>query len=266
MLRNNRTKSKLLANEPVFGMIHSFAYPPIAELIGLAGYDFVLIDGEHGLGSSSEHLACMQAVSATSATSILRITSKDTTEVRRALDLGIEGIMIPDVRTAAEAETLAAQCFYPPRGQRGFSAGTVRASDYGLNVRQYLDEGGSQLLVCLMIESETGVRNVRSIANVDGVDVIQVGPYDLSYDLGIPGQFEHPKFRKAMDRIANGVAAAGKILGGLPLPGMPLEYLLEKGYRMMTVGADVPLLAAALKGNVPNPAVSQAKRRRQARR
>lgn len=263
MLRNNRTKTKLLAQQPAFGMIHSFAYPPIAELIGMAGYDFVMIDGEHGLGGSSEHLACMQAVSTTPATSILRIPSKDITQVRRALDLGFEGIMIPDVRTASEAETLAAQCFYPPRGQRGFSAGTVRASDYGLNVRQYLDEEGSQLLVCLMIESEAGVRNVRAIAKADGVDVIQVGPYDLSYDLGIPGQFDHPKFRKAMDRIANGVNAAGKILGGLPLPGIPLEAMLANGYLMMTVGADVPLLAAGLKGNLPKaPGTAPQSRRR----
>jgi len=262
MVRTNRTKAKLLKHKPVFGMIHSMAHPPIAEMIGLAGYDFIVIDGEHGLGGTSGHLACMQAVASTPATSILRVASKELTPIRRALDLGVEGIMVPDVRTVAEAREIASNCFYPPRGQRGFSAGTIRASDYGLNVQQYMTGAGSHLLVCLMIESSEGVKNVRSIAKVDGVDVIQVGPYDLSYDLGIPGQFEHPRFLEAMNRIETGVRAAGKILGGIPLPGMPLDVALKRGYRMLTLGADIPMLAAALKENLANARAAARKSRK----
>ena len=122
----------------------------------------------------------------------------------------------------------------------------MRASDYGLNIAGYLAGDGRELLLCMMIESAKGVRNVHSIAAVEGVDVIQLGPFDLSYDLGIPGQFEHPKFLAALKKIESGVKKAGKILGGIQLPGQPLEAVLARGYRMITVGADVPMLSSVM--------------------
>lgn len=252
MYRRNRSKAKLLKDEPVFGFLHCLAHPQVAEMIGLAGYDFVVIDGEHGPGGVSEHLACLQALAATPATAILRVAANDAVMIKKALDLGVEGIMVPDIRTVEEARAASAGCFYPPRGTRGFSAGTVRASDYCQNIEKYTNDKGSELLVCLMIESAQGVDNVRDIADVDGVDVIQVGPFDLSYELGIPGQFEHEKFLEAMEQIETGVKSAGKVLGGVPLPGMPLDVILERGYRFVTMGADVPMISDALKQGVPN--------------
>jgi 4-hydroxy-2-oxoheptanedioate aldolase len=252
MYRRNRSKSKLLGGGSAFGLIHALAHPRVAEMIGLAGYDFIVLDGEHGPGGIAEHLACLQAVATTPATAVVRVAPNDTGLISRALDLGAEGIMVGDVCSAEEARTAVAACFYPPRGKRGFSAGTVRASDYGLNIGNYLAADGAELLVCVMIESGEGVKNVRSIAMVEGVDVIQLGPFDLSYDLGIPGQFEHPKFLTAIKKIEAAVQKAGKILGGVPLPGLPLEAILERGYRMITVGADVPMLAAALKNGIPD--------------
>jgi 2-keto-3-deoxy-L-rhamnonate aldolase RhmA len=254
MYRSNRTKKKLQTGKAVYGMIHSLAHPLVAEMIGLAGYDFIVIDGEHGPGGMSGHLACLQAVASTPATAILRVAENDMTLIKRALDLGVEGLLIPDIGTEQEAAAAVAACFYPPRGRRGFSAATVRASDYSLCLDKYLAGGGSELLVCLMIESANGVRNVRKIAAVDGVDVIQVGPFDLSYDLGIPGQFEHPKYLKAMDKIEAAVLGAGKILGGVPLPGLSLETVLDRGYRFITLGADIPVLAKALTGILDTPA------------
>ena len=251
MFRTNRTKAKLLDGRPAFGLIHSLAHPHLAEMIGLAGFDFVVIDGEHGLGNLSAHLACLQALAATPATSILRVASRDLTPIKRALDLGIEGILVPDVRDAASARAIADACFYPPRGSRGFSAGTVRASDYGLAVERYVGSAGAEMLVCLMIESAEGVANVHEIAATDGVDVIQIGPFDLSYDLGIPGQFGHRKFKQALAKIESGVKKAGKLLGGVPLPGLALDAALERGYRMITLGADIPLIAGALKNALP---------------
>lgn len=251
MYRRNLTKAKLLEGETVYGFIHCLAHAQVAEMIGQAGYDFVMIDGEHGPGGMSEHLACLQGVAATPATAILRVAANDTVMIKRALDIGIEGILVPDIRTVEEAGAAAAACFYPPVGNRGFSAGTVRASDYCLNVKKYTGDDGAELLVCLMIESAQGVENVRGIADIEGVDVIQVGPFDLTYDLGIPGQFEHPKFLEAMDKVEAEVKAAGKILGGVPLPGMPLEIILERGYRFITMGADVPMISEALRNGLP---------------
>lgn len=248
MYRPNRTKNKLLEDKPAWGVLHSLAHPPVAEMIGLSGCDFVVLDGEHGLGSEPQHVACMQALAATPATSVLRIPSRDPVAVKRALDLGVEGILVPDVRTPEEARTIAQACFYPPRGKRGFSAMTIRGADYGFSVDDYVRSQGSELLLCLMIESSEGVDNAEEIAAVDGVDLIQVGPFDLSYELGIPGQFDHADFAAALARIEAGTKKAGKHLGGMPLPGLGVEALLERGYRMITLGADIPMLAGALRG------------------
>jgi 4-hydroxy-2-oxoheptanedioate aldolase len=228
MYRTNRSKARLLKDEAVYGFIHCLAHPPIAEMIGLSGYDFVVIDGEHGTGGMSAHLACLQALAATDATSVLRVAANDTVMIKRALDLGTEGIMVPDVRTAEEARRAAAACFYPPAGNRGFSAGTVRASDYCHNIEKYAGDQSAQLLVCVMIESAEGVENVRAIA-----------------------EFEDPKFLEALDRIETETKRAGKILGGVPLPGLPLETIIDRGYRFITMGADVPMFSEALRNSLP---------------
>lgn len=247
MFRKNHSKHRLLEGEPVYGVLSSLASPHVAEMIGLAGCDFAVIDGEHGLGSEAQHLACIQALAATPATSVLRVPSRDTVAVRRALDIGVEGILVPDVRTPEEAATIAEACFYPPEGRRGFSAGTLRAADYGFSVKDYVGSEGDELLLCLMIESAEGIENIAGIAAVAGVDVIQVGPFDLSYDLGVPGRFDDPKFAEALERIEAGTRQAGKQLGGMALPGLDMDALLERGYRMITVGADIPMLAGALR-------------------
>jgi len=258
MYRKNQSKAKLNDGQAVYGMIHGLAHPSVAEMIGLAGYDFIVIDGEHGPGGMQTHLACLQAVAATPTTAFLRVDSNDEVALKKALDLGVEGVMIPDVRTGAEAISAVASCFYPPRGKRGFSAATVRASDYCLNMDQYMPDDGAELLVCLMIESASGVESASEIAQVEGVDIVQLGPFDLSYDLGIPGQFEHPTFQEAVAEIESATLAAGKILGGMALPGLPMESVLERGYRFITAGADVPMLAETLAKHLDSVKTTQA--------
>lgn len=252
MYRKNQCKEKLQNNQAVFGMVHSLAHGQVAEMIGQAGYDFVMIDGEHGPGDMQAHLACLQAVAATPASAIFRVASNDPVRLKRALDLGVEGVLIPDVSTAEQAQQAVAACLYPPRGKRGFSAATARASDYCLNIDQYINDDGAQLLICLMIESAEGVKNVADIAAVEGVDVVQIGPFDLSYDMGIPGQFEHPEFIEALTAVETATLKAGKILGGVPLPGLPMETVLERGYLFITAGADVPMFSEALVTHLSN--------------
>jgi|TARA_Y100000310_G_C20699465_1_gene828363 2-keto-3-deoxy-L-rhamnonate aldolase RhmA len=250
MFRKNRTKARLNNGKAVQGIVHGLADPQVAEMIGLAGYDFIVIDGEHGSGGMQQHLACLQAVAATPTTAIIRVASNDEVAFKHALDLGAEGVLVPDVRTVAEAKAAVDACFYPPRGKRGFSAPTVRASDYSININKYMANNGDDLLICLMIESAEGVANAKQIAKVKGVDVVQLGPFDLSCDLGIPGQFEHPKFTRAMAEVEKATLAAGKILGGVPLPGLPLEEVLARDYLFITMGVDVPMLSEALTARI----------------
>jgi 4-hydroxy-2-oxoheptanedioate aldolase len=246
MFRPNSLKARLLERQPVYGLVHAFANPSVAEMIGLAGFDFVLIDGEHGSGDHALHLSCLQAIAATPATALMRIESNDRTVIKRTLDLGVEGIMVPNIGSAAEARDVVAACRYPPLGVRGYAASGVRASDYGFQAESYLKEYRSRLLIAVMIESDAGVENAADIAAVDGIDVVQIGANDLSYDLGVPEQLDHPVLLSAVAKIEDAARRHGKILGGAPLPRTSAAALVERGYGLITLGRDVGLFGKAL--------------------
>lgn len=246
MYRENALKERLRRGDVAYGMINAMGSAVAAEIIGMAGYDYVIVDGEHGLGDLRSHLQALQAISSTPATALYRIENNDRTVLKRVLDLGVEGVMIPCVSTAVEAEAAVAACRYPPGGARGFAAGMVRASDYGLSFTRYLSDGAAQLLISVMIETAEGVRNAGEIASVEGVDVVQIGPADLSFDLGVSGRLDDPRYLAAQKAVEEAVTARGKILGGAVMPGISLDYLMERGYRMITMGADVVCLTRAL--------------------
>jgi 4-hydroxy-2-oxoheptanedioate aldolase len=251
MFRTNALKARLLSGQAAFGIVHTLAHPSVAEMIGLAGFDFVLIDGEHGQGDHHAHLACLQALSGTHACGLMRVESADGTVLKRALDLGVEGVMVPNISSAAEAREVVASCRYPPAGVRGYAASGVRASDYGFQAERYMREYASQLLIAVMIESRAGVDNVDAIAAVEGLDVIQIGANDLSYDLGIAEQFEHPDLLAAVSRIEGAAQAHRKILGGAPLAGVSADALVARGYLLVTVGRDATLFGKALTAAKP---------------
>ena len=246
MFRSNVVKARLRAGEPVFGLSHALGNSTVAEMIGMAGFDFVLIDGEHGIGHDQDHLHCLQALAGTGARAFLRVSCNDPVVLKRALDFGVEGIMVPNVSNAAEARAVVSGCRYPPEGIRGFAATGVRASDYGLQGKRYLKEYESELLVAVMIESRAGVENAAAIAAVDGVDVIQIGVNDLGYDLGVPDDPDHPRLRDAVAAIEKAALDAGKWLGGAPYAATGVATLIERGYRLITLGRDVGLLGGAL--------------------
>jgi 4-hydroxy-2-oxoheptanedioate aldolase len=219
-------------------------------LAGMCGYDFVLIDGEHGPGDVMTHLDAARAVSATPATSVLRVAANDPVLLKRALDLGVEGVMIPSINSVDEARAAVAACRYPPQGRRGSAVGIVRASDYGLRTVEYVEAQAAELLIILQIETVSGAAHAAEIAAVDGVDAIMIGPYDLSGDLGIPGEFDHPRFIETIEGIERDVLASGTVLATLPFPTRSLDALRRRGYRMLALGADVALLRDGLVANL----------------
>lgn len=252
MIRHNSLKKKLAAGHAVYGTWLNLASPLVAELAGRVGYDAVLIDGEHGPGDHSDHRAMIQAAMATDATVLMRVAANDPVFLKRALDLGVEGVMIPAIGSAEAARDAVAACLYPPHGRRGFAAGLLRASAFGLNLTDYVAEvgGGTALFLALQIETAAGVDAVEAIAAVPGYDCLFIGPYDLSGDLGIAGQFDHPMFDQALSRIEAAGRDHGKILGCLPFPGMPLARLEERGYRFLMPGSDVGFLRQAMQADV----------------
>jgi 4-hydroxy-2-oxoheptanedioate aldolase len=246
MFRPNLLKVRLAKGEVTFGIVHAFGSASAAEMIGLAGFDYVLIDDEHGMGDMPMHLQCLQAVFATPATAMIRVAFNDPNIIKRALDLGAEGIMVPDIRNATQAKQVVAACRYPPGGVRGYAASGVRASDYGLQTSAYLREHQQRLLIAVILESEEAVANAEEICAVDGIDIVQVGANDLTYDLGIPEQLDHPRLHEAIAQIEKAAKRHGKTLGGAPLPHSDASTLVGRGYRLITLGRDVSLLSRAL--------------------
>jgi 4-hydroxy-2-oxoheptanedioate aldolase len=246
MYRENSLKERLGRGHVAYGMINAMGSSVAAEMIGMAGYDYVIVDGEHGLGDLQCHLGALQAIGSTPATALYRIANNDRTVLKQVLDLGVEGVIVPCVSTATEAQAAVAACRYPTKGVRGFAAGMVRASNYGLSLERYLSDGPAQLLISVMIETVEGVKNAAEIASVEGVDVVQMGPADLSFDLGVAGRLDDPRYVAAQRAVEEAANREGKVLGGAVMPGISLDYLLERGYRMITMGADVVCLSRAL--------------------
>lgn len=250
MFRQNALKAKLAAGGVAHGVINATGAPLVAEMLGLAGYDFVLVDGEHGPSGHDGQLAQLLALQTTRATPLVRIAEWGHAHVKRVLDIGFEGVMIPAIPDAVAARDAVAACRYPPRGTRGAAAGIARAANYGMSAPRYLREAEGELFTCVMIETARAVDEVAEIAAIDGLDSIQIGPFDLAGDLGCAPSFDDPAFRAAIDRIEAAVIPSGKTLGGLALPGRNRTDLIDRGYRMITCGSDVGFLRAAMLDNL----------------
>jgi 4-hydroxy-2-oxoheptanedioate aldolase len=234
-------KQQLQSGEMALGCFLSLGSPLVSELMGNAGYDWALVDLEHGAGGESEALLQLQALSATPAAGIVRVESHARQRAHRILDLGAHGIMFPRVDTEADALAAAAAMRYPPAGVRGV-AFSNRACAFGSNFRPYLEASHEALLTVVQIETATAVRNVESIAAAPGVDVLFIGPSDLSHSLGILGQFDHPDFRAAIGATATAAQRHGRMLGILLPQPSDLERYYDLGFRFIASGSDAVLL------------------------
>lgn len=235
-------KQRIAERGPQFGCWLEMFSPIVAEVVAQAGYDFVLIDLEHGPGSYLDAIALMQAIQGRDCAPLMRVPSNDEVALKRALDIGVGGVMVPAVNTAAEAEAAVAGCHYPPRGRRGMAAAVVRGADYGLRAAEYIQNAGQELLVMCQIESAAAVENVAAIAGTEGVDMLFVGPFDLSANVGHVGEPDHPEVRAMIARVEAAAKAAGKLLGAIPTAERSTAELVAAGYDLIIVDADVLLL------------------------
>ncbi|MFQ5773237.1 MAG: HpcH/HpaI aldolase/citrate lyase family protein [Kiloniellaceae bacterium] len=235
---------------PAFGCWLEMFSPIAAEIVAQAGYDCVLIDLEHGPGSYLDAVALLQAVQGRACAPLVRVPSNDPVALKRVLDIGVAGVMVPAVDTTAQAEAAVAACRYPPRGRRGMAASIVRASDYGARWRDYVAAADSSLLIMCQIESAEAVRNAAAIAGLDGVDMLFVGPFDLSANTGHLGEPDHPEVRAMIEKVETAAKAGGATLGGIPTPGRSVGRLLEAGYDLVLADADVLLLRDAARSSL----------------
>ena len=188
--------------------------PQIVEMLGKLGFDWVLIDGEHGTLSPESMELMIMAAEASGLTPIVRPASSSPEAILHALDRGALGIQVPHVNTAGEARRVVQAARYHPLGSRGLAAGT-RAGNYGfgLALSDYAQQANRETLVCIQLEEVEALRNLDEILQVDGVDVFFIGPSDLSQSMGYPGRTDAPEVQAAMTAAFAAIAAAGRVPG-----------------------------------------------------
>ncbi|MBV8590165.1 MAG: hypothetical protein JO212_08910, partial [Acetobacteraceae bacterium] len=244
MFRPNTLKARLAAGESVFGAWVGSGSPTNAEILGHVGFDFLVIDQEHGLASIGDAAAALRAAESSGTPCIVRAPWNDPVWLKRLLDAGAESVMIPSVENAAEAAAAVRACRYPPQGIRGYAAGVIRASTYGLEPG-YLAKANANMLVVVQIESAAAVEQAAQICAVEGADVVFIGVNDLAGSIGRLEQLDHPDVRGLVKRAEDIILSSGKPMGTVPSAGASWQELFERGYRMVVGPHDVALLRDA---------------------
>lgn len=242
MYRQNILRQRLQAGRKVFGCWVELLDPAVTEMLSMVGYDFLLVDTEHGPGDVRTVADQLRAASASETTVLVRVPWNDSVNLKKILDVGTEAVMVPMVETGDEAKAAVAACRYPPRGIRGIAHTDIRGSDYGLRGLEYLKTASDNILVVCQVESAAAVENVEAIAAVDGVDMVFIGPFDLSASLGRPADFDNPIHKEMMARSEKAVKDAGKFLGTTPYGGRSPAELYARGYDLIVGKPDVSML------------------------
>ena len=219
--------------------------PIAAEIMAMSGYDTAMIDLEHGPGSFTEAVVMMQALSAHQCKPMIRATSADPAVIKRVLDIGPLGMMVPNVRSVEEAHDVVAACRYGPEGFRGAAPALLRATGYGEHVANYERWMAEEFLLIIQIESKDAVDDIDAIAAVEGIDMLFIGPSDLSASLGSLGQFDSTEFIEAFEKIEQAVLATGKYLGTIPFSDWDSQRLYSNGHHLVLAGTDTLLLREA---------------------
>ena len=237
---------RLRAGETLYGSFVGLGSPTATELIARAGFDWLIIDLEHGAGTESELLAQLHATGATATAALVRPQSGERLRIGRALDLGAHGIMVPRVDLPEQAREAVSFMRYPPDGTRGLALSTRGA---GLGELRHDDVRGinRRILGVIQVESPSAVAHAAEIAAIDGVDVLFVGPTDLSHSLGVPGQFDDPRYLDALRAVTAATEAAGKAAGILLYDTAVLARHRELGFRFIGLGADGAFVASGAK-------------------
>jgi 4-hydroxy-2-oxoheptanedioate aldolase len=240
-------RARLRVGEPLMGTFLGLGSPLGAEVVASAGFDWVLFDLEHGAGGETSLLTELQAVTGTGVPAVVRVESDERIRTGRVLDLGADGIMFPRVESGAMAVAAARHLRYPPEGDRGLAFG-VRRHGFVASGEEGLARTNAEVVGIVQIESAAAVEDIDAIAAADGVDVLFVGPSDLSQSLGILGQLEHPSFLDALERVQAAARASGRGLGAY-VPSLDvMEAWLGRGFTLFAIGQDVGFLADGARG------------------
>ena len=235
-------KSRLASGERLIGSMVTLPSPAAAEILVELGYQWLFVDGEHGPLETAEVQAILQAVGHR-VPCIVRVPAAAEVPIKKMLDLGAAGIIAPQVNTAEQAADVVAWSLYAPDGRRG--VGLARAHGYGLNFQEYVESANREITVVVQAEHAEAVENIEQIVQVEGIDAVLLGPYDLAASLGKMGQVDDPEVTGAIDRITAACQAAGIPLGIFGVSAEAIQPYIEKGYNLVVAGTDTIFLASA---------------------
>jgi 2-keto-3-deoxy-L-rhamnonate aldolase RhmA len=246
-------KKTLNDSELTIGSWITIGHPTVAEILANAGFDWLVIDLEHTTISIEQAGELIRVVELSNTSSLVRLTNIDQDQIKRVMDAGASGIVVPMVNSADDAKKAVAATRYPPAGTRG--VGLARAQQYGVSFKDYFSWQKDKIdgpVVIVQIEHIDAVENLKEILTVDGVDAFMIGPYDLSCSMGIPGEFEHPDYKKTIGRIIQIGNTVG-VSSGLHVVEPNIEQLnsaIEIGHKFIAYSVDIRMLDVSARNGI----------------
>lgn len=240
--KRERLKARLKNRKRIFAGWTSLAHPSIAEIFARAGFDFIGIDIEHSTISQEQSQRIIAACQGNGTPCLPRVASHNIEMIKRLLDSGADGIIVPMVSMPEEVEQLISWCKYPPLGKRSF--GIARGQGYGFDFDQYTKTWNESSSFIIQVESIQGVENIEKLLSYDDVDGAMIGPYDLSGTLGVPGKLDHPSVAEACKKVIVACAKFSKACGTQIIePDMNnIEAVFSKGYTFVVLASDIFIL------------------------
>lgn len=244
----NKLKRDLEAGKVCLGVTITMNSPTVSEILSHVGFDWIWYEMEHSALSEGDVLAMLQATNGADASTVVRVPWNDKTMIKRALDLGPDGIIIPLVNSAKEAQDAVRAMKYPPMGERG--AGLARAQAYGMHMGEYLETANTEVTTIVMIEHIDAVNNIEEIIAVPGVDSVMVGALDLSGSMGMLGNTGSPEVEGAVQKVLAACKAKGMPCGIITVAPEQANERIAQGFTNVIVGIDVLLFHGAARATL----------------
>lgn len=238
MIKENRIKKMFKEGRSVIGTFVKLTDPSTVELITNAGFDVMVIDNEHTAMSTETMVSLIRMSDATGIVPVVRVRENNRSQILQALDAGAYGIMVPETGTKKDVQLVVERTKYAPQGNRGYSA-SQRSANYGSMVpKEYAELSNANTLVVVYCETMEAINNLDEMLTVEGVDVVFIGPFDLSQALGVIGEPNNPKVLETIDMIVKKVRAAGKAAGIIAPDAKKAKLFIEQGFQLIVLGSD----------------------------
>jgi len=249
MLQTNKLKAALQAGDAVFGLINSVPAPLLVEMLGYAGYDFVILDMEHVSVNPETLENAVRAAECAGVTPLVRVPSAAEDMILKALDCGAQGIVVPHVQNREQAEQVVSAGRYHPLGKRGISGG--RTTGFGtIDLPSYFERANREIMIVVMIEDRQGVEAIDEIVSVPGIDMVLEGAVDLSQSYGVPGNHQNEQVQTAINTIAESCQRNAVPFCAIPRQADQLDKWIARGVNAFLVGDDRGVAFRALKSHL----------------